>query len=220
MSKRPILTAILIATTAASAASAQLLGGGGGASGGLTGPVGGVLGQVGNTVDRTVGSVTGQSEQSSFVRQPVQPRFARQCQHAGCKIAAAPPLLSDIRKARLAALIRANRDTLDRDNEGQPVRKGELIVADPDPASLALAQRAGFRILRDEQADDLGIRMVTLSLPRKMDVREGLKALRRAAPALMPTIIISMSLRAERCFRRTARACRRAGPGRHAHRDD
>ena len=99
-------------------------------------------------------------------------------------ISAAAPLLSDIRKARLAALIRANRNTLDRDGDGQPVRKGELVVTDPGPASLALAQRAGFQIARDEQAGDLGIRMVTLSPPRHMDVRQGLKALRKAAPRL------------------------------------
>ena len=48
MSKRPILTAILFETITASAAPAQLLGGG---LGSLPGPVGGVIGGVGNTVD-------------------------------------------------------------------------------------------------------------------------------------------------------------------------
>ena len=180
MSKRPILTAMLLATMAASAASAQLLGGGLG----LPGPVGGVVGQVGNTIDRTVGNVTGQpGNPASFVNQS-NPVSLDSVSRPVAQIAASAPLLSDIRKARLAALIRANRDTLDRDGEGQPVRKGELVVTDPDGASLALAQRAGFRVIRDEQAGDLGIRMVTLSLPRKMNVREGLRALRRAAPAL------------------------------------
>ena len=184
MSKRPILTAILLATMAASAASAQLLGGGGGGLGGLTRPVGGVLGQVGNSVDRTVGGITGQPNNPTSYVNSSDPISLDAVTRPLPQIAAAPALLSEIRKARLAALIRANRNTLDRDGEGQPVRKGELIVADPDAASLALAQRAGFRVLRDEQAGELGIRMVTLSLPRKMDVREGLKALRRAAPAL------------------------------------
>ena len=184
MSKRPILTAILVATMAASAASAQILGGSGGPLGGMTGPVGGVIGQVGNTVDRTVGTVTGQPNNPSSFVNPSNPVSLDSVSTPLAAIAAPATLLSDIRKARLAALIRANRDTLDRDGEGQPVRKRELVVTDPDPASLALAQRAGFRILRDEQAGDLGIRMITLSLPRKMDVREGLKALRKAAPSL------------------------------------
>jgi len=178
MSKRPFLTAIFAATLAASAAQAQLLGGG------LPVPVGGVVNQVGNTVDRTVGTVTGRpSDPGSFVNRSNPVSLDSVTPPMGA-IAGAPSLLSDIRKARLAALVRANRDTLDRDGEGQPVRKGELVVTDPDPASLALAQRAGFRIARDEQAGDLGIRMVTLSLPRGMDVREGYKALRRAAPGL------------------------------------
>jgi hypothetical protein len=184
MSKRPILTAILVATMAASATSAQILGGSGGPLGGVTGPVGGVIGQVGNTVDRTVGTVTGQPNNPSSFVNPSNPVSLDSVSTPLAAIAAPATLLSDIRKARLAALIRANRDTLDRDGEGQPVRKRELVVTDPDPASLALAQRAGFRILRDEQAGDLGIRMITLSLPRKMDVREGLKALRKAAPSL------------------------------------
>jgi len=180
MSKRPILTAILLATMAASAASAQLLGGGLG----LPGPVGGVIGGVGNTVDRTVGNVTGQpSNPASFVNSSEPVSLDSVTPPIGA-IAAAPALLSDIRKARLAALILANRDTLDRDGEGQPVRRGELVVTDPDAASLALVQRAGFRIARDEQAGDLGIRMVTLSLPRGMDVREAMKALRKTAPNL------------------------------------
>jgi len=181
MSKRPILTAILAASLAASAAEAQLLGGG---LGGLPGPVGGVINQVGNSVDRTVGTVTGQPNDPSRYVNRANPVSLDSVMPAVGAIAGSPSLLSDIRKARLAALIRANRDTLDRDGEGQPVRKGELVVTDPDPASLALAGRAGFRIARDEQAGDLGIRMVTLSLPRGMDVRGGLKALRKAAPNL------------------------------------
>ena len=180
MSKRTILTAMLAATLTASASHAQLLGGGLG----LPGPVGGVIGGIGNTVDRTVGNVTGQpNNPSSFVNQS-NPVSLDSVTRPVAQIAAAPALLSDIRKARLAALIRATRGTLDRDNEGQPVRRGELVVTDPDPASLALAQRAGFTITRDEQATELSIRMVTLALPKGMDVREGLKALRKAAPAL------------------------------------
>ena len=180
MSKRTILTAIFAATLAASASHAQLLGGGLG----LPGPVGGVIGGIGNTIDRTVGNVTGRPDNPSSYVNPSNPVSLDAVRAPLRTISAAAPLLSDIRKARLAALIRANRNTLDRDGDGQPVRKGELVVTDPDPASLALAQRAGFQIARDEQAGDLGIRMVTLSPPRHMDVRQGLKALRKAAPRL------------------------------------
>jgi len=184
MSKRPIITAVVLGAMTMTSASAQLLGGGGGPLGGLTGPVGGVVGHVGNTVDRTVGNITGQeTNPASFVNSS-DPVSLDAVSAPIQRLSAAAPLLSDIRAARLAALIRAHRDTLDRDEDGQPVRKGELVAADPDPTSLALALRAGFRVARDEQASDLGIRVVTLRLPRGMNVREGMKALRKAAPAL------------------------------------
>ena len=139
MSKRPILTAILLAAMTASAASAQRLGGIGGGLGGLTGPVGGVLGQVGNTVDRTVGGVTGQQNNPASFVNPSNP--------VSLDSVSTPVTAHRRRSAAIvrhpqgapSRPIRANRETLDRDNEGQPVRKGELIVADPDPASLALA---------------------------------------------------------------------------------
>src|SRR5690348_2860043 len=52
--------------------------------------------------------------------------------------------LAELRKMRLQELIRDNRNTLEGDERGQPVRRGVLIVADPDPLSLQLAMRAGF----------------------------------------------------------------------------
>jgi hypothetical protein len=36
---------------------------------------------------------------------------------------------------RLKALISENRDVLEADERGQPVRRGVLVVADPDTAS-------------------------------------------------------------------------------------
>jgi hypothetical protein len=92
--------------------------------------------------------------------------------------------MADLRRLRHEALIRANRDTLDRDDQGQPVRKTELIAVDPDDASLTAAQRAGFRIVGVEAINGLGIRIVTLAPPKRMNVRKGLKMLRLAAPGL------------------------------------
>lgn len=90
----------------------------------------------------------------------------------------------EARTLRHQAMIEANRKTLDADEQGQPVRKHELIAVDPDPASLAAAQRAGFRITSSEANNSLMIRAVTLALPRGMNVRKALKLLRRSAPAL------------------------------------
>ena len=180
MSKRTFLAALALAALGASPASAQILGGGGGPLGG--GGLGGVVGQVGNTVDRTVGGLTGPNSLDPLnVGGP--PSLDRVTQAFDVNTAT-PGQIIDFRRERLNALIRANRATLERDGEGQPVRKGELIVTDPDAASLALAVRAGFRVAADQPIADLGLRMVTLATPRGMNVRDSLKQLRKLAPAL------------------------------------
>jgi hypothetical protein len=102
-----------------------------------------------------------------------------------------PPLSSsspeeyeNYRLLRLKALIQANRTTLDRDVRDLPVFRADLVVIDPDPVSLTAANRAGFAIVGNEAVPALGMRMVTLGVPRGMNVREALKLLRKAAPAL------------------------------------
>jgi hypothetical protein len=95
-----------------------------------------------------------------------------------------PELAADVRIERLKALIRANPAALDRDPNGAPVRKADLVVIDPDPASLSAAVRSGFRVIGDETIRELGIRLVTLAVPNRMNVRAAFNALRRSAPGL------------------------------------
>jgi hypothetical protein len=94
------------------------------------------------------------------------------------------PTLLDLRRLRLEELIRSNRAQLESDDRGQPVRRGVLVAVDPDPTSLQLAARAGFRIVADEFNAELALRTVQLAVPRGLSAREGLKQLRRAAPQL------------------------------------
>ena len=199
MSKRPILMAMLLMGLTATSASGQLLGGSGplgGAGGGLGGMgVGQTVGGVGNTVGQTVGGVTDRVGQSvgGIPGSPAD-RIGRSTAVAPITLDhfAPPPEflqlssgdMANWRQLRLDALIRANPTTLDRDQDGQPVRKDRLIAMDPDAASLAAAQRAGFRLISSESVDELGLRVVTLALPKGMNVRKGLKVLREAAPAL------------------------------------
>lgn len=185
MSKRAILIAIAVAAATASTASAQLLGG---PLGGVTQPVTDTLGQVGNTVDNVLGDPTrggiadlsGNRGRSQGV---VPVSLDRVVQPIGVVTATAGQL-ARLRKARLALLIKTHRKELDRDQHGQPVRRGELVVADPDPQSLSAALRTGFRVTGDERIGDLGLRLVTLAIPRGLNTREGLARLRAAAPAL------------------------------------
>ena len=92
--------------------------------------------------------------------------------------------LLDLRRLRLQELIRSNRDQLENDGNGQPVRRGVLVAIEPDPLSLQLAGRAGFRVIADETDPIIGLRSVQLAVPRGMSARDGLKRLRTAAPQL------------------------------------
>lgn len=211
MSKRPLVTALLIAAMAVSSASAQILGGGGPA-GGLGGAVGGAVGQAGNnaggaigsvgsglgngplgglgstvgTLGDSINSVTSQANPAGTLPNAVEqvyPVDLDRVYEQGLWFEP-PARIAKLREARLDLLVRMNRNVLDKDDRGQPVRKAELIVSNPDAPGLSRAVRAGFRVTGDETTGDLGIRMVTLAVPKGMNVRRGLKALRRAAPSL------------------------------------
>ena len=181
MSSRAITAFLAVAAATAMPASAQLLGGGlGGALGGNGSP----LGQLGGTIDRTLGSVTESPDQQSPRNVPFTPVSLDSVGGVAQSVAGSASTLSAMRRARLDNLIRTNSQTLDRDDNRQPVRRGVLIATDPDAAGLAIAAARGFRIVRDEQVADLGIRLVTLSIPAKDDVRDAMNKLSKAAPSL------------------------------------
>ncbi|MGN6057104.1 MAG: S8 family serine peptidase [Sphingomicrobium sp.] len=92
--------------------------------------------------------------------------------------------LIELRRMRLQELIRENRNLLEADERGQPVRRGVLVAVDPDPVSLQLATRAGFTIAAQDLEPALGILTVTLAVPQRMSVREAIKRLRKLAPQL------------------------------------
>jgi hypothetical protein len=89
--------------------------------------------------------------------------------------------LADARVARLDALVRANRDTLEMTDLGPAVR-GEVIAVDPDPAAITAALQAGFTRLGEEAIEGLDLREVTLGVPRGWPVDRALARLRRIAP--------------------------------------
>lgn len=205
-----LITSAVAAAMLAGSAAAQ--GGGPGAVGGLLGGLGGGLrgavgqvsgtagqvgGALGGTVGGTVGGVLGNtglgsagtaldplSNGSSRDRFLIGPVSLNQVNANFDVINASPGDLENYRLARLRALINANSSILDGDANGQPVRKRELIASNPDPVSLSLAVNAGFRVVGDEQESGLGIRLVTLAIPRGMNVRQALKVIHRAAPYL------------------------------------
>jgi len=101
------------------------------------------------------------------------------------RLAEAPPAtLLELRQLRLRELIRQYPRELENDGNGQPVRRGVLVVVDPDPASIQKAVRAGFGVIADDRDPELGIHSVTLSAPRNLSTRQALKRLHSVAPAL------------------------------------
>jgi hypothetical protein len=101
------------------------------------------------------------------------------------RIAEAPPAtLLELRQLRLRELIRQHPRELENDGKGQPVRRGVLVAVDPDQPSLQLAARAGFTIIADDRDPALGIRSVTLSVPRNLSTRQALRRLHDVAPRL------------------------------------
>lgn len=90
--------------------------------------------------------------------------------------------LLELRRARLRTLIRDNRAVLDADDDGNPIRRAEIIVIDPAPGVLARAEAAGFARLRGDDIETLGQSLVVLAPPRGKDAVDGLKQLRKMDP--------------------------------------
>src|SRR6185437_2459438 len=94
------------------------------------------------------------------------------------------PSLLELRRLRLDELIRTNSATVESDGHGLPVRRGIVAVLDPDVPGLQRALAGGFRIARDDQDPDLGMRVVSLTVPNGMSAKDGLKRLHKVAPEL------------------------------------
>ena len=97
---------------------------------------------------------------------------------------AGAPTLLELRRLRLNQLILEHRAVLEADDHGNPVRRGTVVVMDPDLVSLQLAARAGFRVLADDSNAQLGMRVVKLAVPNRLSARAGLRLLNQVAPGL------------------------------------
>ena len=89
--------------------------------------------------------------------------------------------LASARVDRLRDLVRAYPERLEMTDDGPAVR-GEVIAIDPDPATLAAVEAAGFVRAGDEEIEGLGFRSAVLRVPRGWSVDRALSRLRRIAP--------------------------------------
>ena len=147
-----------LACLGATAGRAQLLPGDGVGSA-LPGGVEPVLDRVGRTGSNALDSAT----------------------RAADRLGSAARRLAEERAGRLRDLVRSHPQILEMTDAGPAVR-GEIIAIDPDPAVLVAAVEAGFSVVADEDFQGLGIRSVTLALPRGLSLEEAMERLEDAAP--------------------------------------
>jgi len=144
-------------------------------------------GTLGRTIDSALGPGTVESVTSGVTRADVEraidPSLARLASDRWVQTAT-PATLLDLRRLRLAELIKDNRATLEMDGTGNPARRGHLLAISPSGPNLAGAIRAGFAVRADDQDRILGLRLVTLAVPRGMSIAKALILLRRAAPRI------------------------------------
>lgn len=90
--------------------------------------------------------------------------------------------VEDARRLRIRDLLRRHADVLEADPQGDPIVRGEVLAFSPTAAALARALAAGFSVLRDRRLASLGMRIVSLAIPRGTSTRRALRLLRRLDP--------------------------------------
>lgn len=126
-------------------------------------------------VGQTVGNVTGQM--SGTVNGVLD--------RTGLDLDAATRPVRELARDRIERLnrfIRANRQAIEPDDQGQPARRGVVLLIDPDAASLTAAQRLGYRAGETQTLGSLGISAIELDVPQGTSLASALKALRKALP--------------------------------------
>jgi hypothetical protein len=90
--------------------------------------------------------------------------------------------LSDLRHLEIGRLVRAHRQVVDTDPDGEPVVRNEILGLSPADAALDQARSLGFSIDREQTIGAMNIRLVVFRAPQGMSTNKALRALRRADP--------------------------------------
>lgn len=91
-------------------------------------------------------------------------------------------LLRQARLDRLDTLVRRNPQTIERDLEGAPARRGVLLLIDADAAILDKIAALGFLAGSPELVDVLDLSVRTLALPTGMSLAQAQRLLRQKVP--------------------------------------
>jgi subtilisin family serine protease len=101
----------------------------------------------------------------------------------GVDNALAPADLSDLRRRTIDQLLNRHARELERDPDGEPVVRGELLAEPSSPAARDAIAAAGFTVLREQVLEGLGERWLVLRPAAGQDLRSALAQLRRGDPA-------------------------------------
>ncbi|MBB3955299.1 S8 family serine peptidase [Novosphingobium sediminicola] len=91
--------------------------------------------------------------------------------------------LADLRLERLDAFVRRNRNIVAMDANGSPARAHELLLLDPDPAALMLAEKSGYRLMEQGDLEGLGVGFARLETPAGVTLPDATRALQKLLPA-------------------------------------
>ena len=86
------------------------------------------------------------------------------------------------RTDRLDRLLRRNRDSLERDASGEVARRGELLLVDPDAATLAAVGALGFVSSETGRLDELDLSFTKLRLPKGLSLAAAQRLLEQRVP--------------------------------------
>jgi hypothetical protein len=90
--------------------------------------------------------------------------------------------LAEARLTRLGDFVHAHRAAVEVDEAGQPARAHELLLLDPDPASVSRAAAAGYRLIEQGDLDGLGLTYARLATPAGVGLAGALRQARRLLP--------------------------------------
>ena len=181
MRNKRMISAIAAMAVLAAPATAQLLGGGGGLGG-----LGGALpGGLSNAPDVVAGAASGVSSslptvggQGGVVNGLEGPLMGFGAAIDGLT---SSNLLS-LRRERLRTFVRQNRETLDIDDAGNPIRRDVVIGIGLSADQIERAKAAGFAVLGGDVIDGIDLITTILTPPRGKPARKAIEMLQAADP--------------------------------------
>jgi hypothetical protein len=171
-------------------------GGAGGALGGLGGPfsnignsIGGLGSGVGSGTQMIGGRLVSNSAQViDITREDIELELEsnlNQMEYGWWAKAVPAATLLDLRKLRLAQLVKDSNGRLEMDGAGNPTVRGRLVAIEPTKTALSAAAKAGFTVIARERDPVLGTSLVVLGSPRGLKTPDAMQLIRRASPRLV-----------------------------------